>query len=198
MGVILTPELQTYLDSNPTEFTFFDVVTAEFDSETIRTAFAPFDIEFNGHTHTATGQFVSMSEIKETSEHTIESMTIEASGIPRFDGETSLIGLTLNEDFVNRPVRIDRLFMNPNSWMDILGHRNIVDGFIKKASIKDGDKTDSKSEFIIQFQIASFFSDFNRTNGRKTDDGSHQALFPGDRFFQTASKVAKEIQWKTP
>ena len=198
MGVVLTPELQAFLDSDPRTEMYYDLVTAEFENETIRAAFAPFDIVYNGHTHTGTGPFVSMSEVKETSEHTIESMSLEASAIPRFDGDDSMIATVLDTNFVNRPVTITRVFMESESWMDILGGRIIFDGFIKKASIKDGDKTDSKSTFVIQFQIASFFSDFNRTNGRKTDDGSHQALYPGDRFFQTASKVAKEIQWKTP
>ena len=48
---------------------------------------------------------------------------------------------------------------------------------------------------MIELQAASQFADFEKIRGRRTNNESQQIHFPGDRGFEYAPQVVKDLKW---
>jgi hypothetical protein len=48
----------------------------------------------------------------------------------------------------------------------------------------------------VVVETASHWGDFDRENGRFTNENSQKAIFSGDEGFQFARDIQKEIEWK--
>lgn len=155
---------------------------------------APFDIVFShdsvSETYGSFGQLLALDAFEENASFEIPDIKITVSGIEAHDNSdqnfaTKIIGL----DYIDRPVTIFRQFYDTEH--NLVGTVEIFEGRIGDASIV----ADSE-QCLVTLTIASNWQDFDRENGRFTNENSQKKLFSGDEGMQFAREVQKEIEWK--
>jgi hypothetical protein len=58
--------------------------------------------------------------------------------------------------------------------------------------------TESKNSASVALSVASFFADFNRTNGRRTNPASQNLHFSSDKGMDFSPQIVKDIKWGRP
>lgn len=152
---------------------------------------AQFDIaastETSGGTQTylAQGTFLAYSGVREIDEMRVNNINITFSG-----ASNAYINIALNDDYLHRPFRIYKVFLNNSDMALLTDPIMIYDGAIVGASVQE-----SATESVVTFQTANQFYDFDRAAGRKTNDGSQQRAFPGDRGMEYSTASVQDIRW---
>tara|TARA_B100001248_G_C27394870_1_gene464835 strand:+ start:1017 stop:1598 length:582 start_codon:yes stop_codon:yes gene_type:complete len=136
------------------------------------------------------GQFLGFSQIQEERLFTTNEVTITLAGLPAFDNSgKSFVEQFLNHDYVDKSVRIYRTFFDHDTLLDSF---LIFEGRISAPVIED----DPQNTTTVAATCSSHWIDYERTNGTITNDNRQQSLHTGDRAFQFANQVIKDIQWK--
>ena len=66
----------------------------------------------------------------------------------------------------------------------------VFDGRIMNYSIKETESTAT-----VTMTVAGLFADFERKNGRRTNDTSQQRIFSGDLGMNFSAEIVKDIKW---
>ena len=151
---------------------------------------SPYDLSYGGHTYRSFGQLIGFDSVEESATFEIPSMRITVSGIEAYDNSDNNFATTIiGADYIEKDVAIYRQYINPNGG--VLGTFQIYEGTIQGATII----ADSEQCFV-DIETASHWADFDRQNGRFTNENSQQSVFSGDEGFEYAKDVQKEIEWK--
>ena len=54
---------------------------------------------------------------------------------------------------------------------------------------------DSEDSSDVTVSAASHWKDFEKENGRRTNDNSQKIYFPSDEGFEFAAKTIKDLKW---
>jgi len=142
------------------------------------------DISALSATWVSSPHFLGVGDVKETSDLRINTIDVTLSGV-----EQSYVSLFLSQDYIDVPARIYRAVLNDTDA--VIGSPILIfNGVITSYSIQD-----SKSESTVTVQIASHWKDFEKQNGRKTNDNSQKIYFPSDDGFEFAAKTIKDLKW---
>jgi hypothetical protein len=164
--------------------TGFELLEIQLDDGTHRFTNGPFDTTYAGNTYQALGNFLGFSDIQENTQMQIAEVTVTLTGLRQED-----FGYFVDNDFIDRTVIIYRQVWNDVSG--VVGTFKIFEGRLKNAAVEDdGEK------LTIGGTASNQFIDFERTAGRRTNDDEQQFFYSGDRFFEFAKEVLKEISWK--
>lgn len=155
-----------------------------------RVTTAPYDIEYNGNTFTATGDLLNIEELEEGTELTTRGLTITLNGVdPAYQAEMQGNG------FVRAPV--DVLLATVPEGTNVPSsisffHRGYCDSPMTEVDYENGLMT-------VQVETNSIFTDLDRKPDLlRCSMASHQTRHPGDRFFEFTSDVDLEEIWKVP
>ncbi len=164
----------------------FHLVDVDFDvtPQYITDAWA--NIVWNGQTYTALGHFLGFSDIEESSELQVASLTIQLSGV-----DQSEIAAVLGENYIDRPIRIYKGFLDENNAViadPVLIFEGRMDSPVIEENPDDGTCT-------VSVTATNAWVDFERLSGRHTNHEEQQIFFPGDMGFEFASEVTGEITW---
>jgi hypothetical protein len=103
--------------------------------------------------------------------------------------EQSFISAFLTNGYVARQVRVLRAFLDSNNG--IIGTPVLIyDGRIHGYAVKDTNK-----DSIIEIDVASHWSDFEKKSGRATNSNSQGLHFTGDKGFDFAANIVKDLKW---
>tara|TARA_R110000822_G_scaffold59380_4_gene148243 strand:- start:860 stop:1414 length:555 start_codon:yes stop_codon:yes gene_type:complete len=142
------------------------------------------DISALSATWNSSPHFLGVGDVKETSDLRVNTVDITLSGV-----EQSYVSLFLSQNYIDVPSRIYRAVLDDNDV--VIGSPILVfNGVITNYDIQD-----SKSESTVTVQIASHWKDFEKENGRKTNDNSQKIYFPNDEGFEFAAKTIKDLKW---
>mgnify|MGYP005661929617 CR=1 FL=1 len=142
------------------------------------------DITYSGHTYSASSHFLNVQTVKESAELRVGSTKLVLSGV-----EQSFISAFLSAGYVSRQVRVLRAFLDSNNA--IVGTPVLIyDGRINGYNVKDTMDTS-----VIELDIASHWSDFEKRSGRKTNSNSQGLHFTGDKGFDFAANIVKDLKW---
>jgi len=142
------------------------------------------DISALSATWNSSPHFLGVGDVKETSDLRVNTVDITLSGV-----EQSYVSLFLSQNYIDVPARIYRAVLDDNDV--VIGSPILVfNGVITNYDIQD-----SKSESTVTVQIASHWKDFEKENGRKTNDNSQKIHFPNDEGFEFAAKTIKDLKW---
>ena len=131
------------------------------------------DISALSATWNSSPHFLGVGDVKETSDLRVNTVDITLSGV-----EQSYVSLFLSQNYIDVPSRIYRAVLDDNDV--VIGSPILVfNGVITNYDIQD-----SKSESTVTVQIASHWKDFEKENGRKTNDNSQKIYFPNDEGFE--------------
>lgn len=155
-------------------------INLSFDSAT-----AP---ESGTQTYLAQGLFLNYRDIVENSDLRVGTLDLSFTAV-----DPTMIAVLINNDFIDKRVVLyravldnDYSFTNDDVFM-------IFDGRISGWTLREDDRS-----AVVTLSIASFFADFNRTNGRRTNPASQELYFPGDRGMDFSPQILKNIRWGRP
>ena len=135
-------------------------------------------------TYSSSDFIMGISEHSEQTDLTKASLKLVLSG-----ADQTFISLVLNENVTNDTVDIYRgLLASDNSLIadPILLYR----GNIENYSIQESDKQSN-----VSLSIVSHWADFDKKNGRKTNNTSQQRFFSTDVGMDFSSEIISDIKW---
>ena len=136
-------------------------------------------------TYIAQGSFMTYSGVREIDEVRVNNINISFSG-----ATNTYINIALNDNYLHRSFRIYKTYLNPTDMTELVDPVLIYDGVVVGASVEEGPQ-----ESVVTFQTANEFYDFERTAGRKTNDGSQQRFYPGDKGMVYSTISINDIRW---
>ena len=165
------------------------LVQIHFDSPTgtqyLTDSFIP--ITYDSNTYSPLGYFLSFSDIEETSQLVVNSLTLSLSGVDQV-----YINHVLSERFVDRKVVIYKGFLSTSDDSLIADPVLIFQGNMNTPSIHEAE---DQGMCTVSISVANQFVDFEKTTGRYTNQASQQSVYPGDLGFNYASEIIKDIVW---
>ena len=149
-----------------------------------------FDIFYNGNTYLAQGEFLSFTESQESGDLNIASVNIAISAL-----DVSLVRTYGVSSQINQGVRIYRAFLDPNTNL-LLGDSG-ADAIVMlfKGKIAGYQITNNQSTADIQYQVSSQFVNFNKKNGRRSNQQNFQREHPNDRSMEFSHETLNELKW---
>ena len=135
-------------------------------------------------TYNASDFILGISNHTEETDITKSSVSISLSG-----ADQTFISVVLNENVVNDSVDIFRGFLDDSNALisdPFLLYRGKIDSF---------DILETDKESIVGLQIVSNWADFEKKNGRKTNNTSQQRFFSGDLGMDFSSQTVQDIKW---
>jgi hypothetical protein len=142
------------------------------------------DISYGGNTYLASSHFLNVSTVKEESEVRVGTSRIRLSGV-----EQSFISALLSSGYVGRQLLVYRAFLDATNG--IIGIPVLIyDGRISEYEILDTPETST-----VDLGVASHWSDFEKKAGRHTNSNSQGLHFSGDKGFDFAANVVKDLKW---
>lgn len=152
---------------------------------------AAFDIDWNGNTYTANGDFLGFSKVAENFDVKVGKFSIYLS---------ALNNTMLNDIYQYNPegkkVVIRKAFLDFDPMtLDVIDTPILIfDGVIYNLIITESEATAS-----LQIDCATLWADFERTNGRKTNNNSNWLFQRGitrDTGFEQSGYVGNtEFKW---
>lgn len=145
---------------------------------------APQDIAHSAKNYLASGNILRIEAIQEASDIRIGTTTIKLSGV-----DQTVVSMLLSGGYIGRQVRVLRAFLNDSNV--IIGAPVLIyDGRIDGHEIIDSNTTSE-----VSLSVASHWADFEKKAGRMTNTNSQNLFFPGDKGFDFAANVVKDIKW---
>ena len=142
------------------------------------------DITYSSNTYTASSLLLGVSDVSETSDVAVDSITIAFTG-----ADQSIISLLLNNDYMDKEAEVYKGFLDDSQAL-------ISDPFLLfKGRIESYAIEEDINNSQISISISSHWSDFDKVKGRKTNTGSQELFFSGDKGFDYASKSVQNIKW---
>ena len=103
--------------------------------------------------------------------------------------DQTFISLVLNENITNDEVFIFRGFLNDSNTL-------IADPFLLyKGNIESFGISESKNASSVELSVVSHWADFEKKNGRKTNNTSQQRFFSTDVGMNFSSQTLLDIKW---
>ena len=138
-------------------------------------------------TYTASDFIMGISNFTEETDVTKTSLTLSLSG-----ADQTFISTVLNENVVNDSVDIFRGLLNSSNAL-------VADPFLLYSGTIDSfTVSENKNSSNVNLQIVSHWADFDKTNGRKTNNTSQQRFFSADVGMDFSSETVQDIKWGRP
>lgn len=159
------------------------LVRIGFSTELFLTDYAH-QISYLTNRYLPASHLLSLDDVQETQDLRVGAMTINLSGV-----DQAYISIFLNQEYINRRARV---------WLAIVDSSGSIIGDPIKTF--DGEITgyslqESKDSCVINMEVASHWADFERKNGRFTNNNSQQYYFPNDTGMRFAAESIKDIKW---
>ena len=138
-------------------------------------------------TYNASDFILGISNHTEETDITKSSVSLVLSG-----ADQTFISTVLGENVVNDSVDIFRGFLNDSNAL-------IADPFLLYSGTIDTFTISEKGkDSTVNLQVVSHWADFDKTNGRKTNNTSQQRFFSADVGMDFSSQTVQDIKWGRP
>ena len=135
-------------------------------------------------TYASSSFVMGISNFSEEVDITKTTLNLGLSG-----ADQTFISTALNENVVNDSVTIHRGFLDDSNAL-------IADPFLLyKGTIDTFEISEKGSDSNIIFKIVSHWADFDKLNGRKTNNTSQQRFFSTDVGMDFSSQTVQDIKW---
>ena len=135
-------------------------------------------------TYSASDFILGISNHTEETDITKATVNLTLSG-----ANQTFISTVLNENVTNDEVYIYRGFLNDSNTL-IADPFLLYRGNIESFGISENDRSSS-----VGLRIVSHWADFEKKNGRKTNNTSQQRFFSTDVGMDFASQTVQDIKW---
>jgi len=135
-------------------------------------------------TYNSSDFILGISNHSEQTDLTKASIDLVLSG-----ADQTFISTVLNENVTNDEVTIYRGFLNDSNSI-------IADPFLLyKGNIENFTIQESEKDSAVNLTIVSHWADFDKKNGRKTNNVSQQRFFSTDVGMDFSSQTVLDIKW---
>ena len=135
-------------------------------------------------TYSASDFIMGVSNHTEETDITKSSVSISLSG-----ADQTFISVVLNENVINDSVSIFRGLLADDNTL-IADPFLLYKGNIESFEIQEGEKNST-----VALSIVSHWADFEKKNGRKTNNTSQQRFFSTDVGMDFSSQTVQDIKW---
>jgi len=135
-------------------------------------------------TYSASDFIMGVSNHTEETDITKSSVSISLSG-----ADQTFISVVLNENVINDSVTIFRGLLADDNTL-IADPFLLYKGNIESFEIQEGEK-----DSTVALSIVSHWADFEKKNGRKTNNTSQQRFFSTDVGMDFSSQTVQDIKW---
>ena len=135
-------------------------------------------------TYSASDFILGISNHTEETDITKSSVSLNLSG-----ADQTFISTVLNENVINDSVTIFRGLLADDNTL-IADPFLLYKGHVESFSIQESEK-----DSTVGLSIVSHWADFEKKNGRKTNNTSQQRFFSGDVGMDFASQTVQDIKW---
>jgi hypothetical protein len=135
-------------------------------------------------TYSASDFIMGISQHSEQTDLTKASLNLSLSG-----ADQTFISLVLNENVTNDTVDIFRGFLNDSNTL-IADPFLLYKGHVESFNIEENEKNST-----VGLSIVSHWADFEKKNGRKTNNTSQQRFFSTDVGMDFSSQTVLDIKW---
>ena len=161
------------------------LVTAVFDSETLRFWNGITTLSFGGDDYIGAGKLLSISEVVETQKTEARGIKIELSGVP-----SDLISVALDENYQDRAITIDLALVDAAGAIILDPYRY----FSGKADVMTIEE--SPDTAIIIMTAESDLIALKRVSERRRTSEDQKLTYAGDTFFDNVTALqSKDIVW---
>lgn len=165
------------------------LVSVHFDTTTTYTTDAFHEVVYDGNTYMPAGGLLQISDISEQSKIVVSNVKVSLSGVDR-----TYLKLVLDEEYIDRPLKISIGFLDSaGEW--VAPPWPLLDGRMDAPTISEDINT---GKSVVTISATNAWVDFKRNTGRHTNHAQQQTFFPGDKGFEFASEVEKDIPWGRP
>jgi len=172
------------LQNHPVHF-----VSVHFDDEILYMTDAYKDIVHDSNTYIAVGHLIGFSDIEEAAEVMVSSVTLSLSGVDQV-----WVSRVLNKAYIDRTVKIYTAFLNDAQTL-IVDPVLIFEGRMDSPTINEDPDS---GQSTVSISATNAWVDFSRKTGRHTNHEETQVHFPGDKGFEFASEIVKDVIWGRP
>ena len=158
-----------------------------FDNERIFLTDAYRQISWDGNDYISMGHLLGFGDIEETHELVVSNMTVSLSGV-----DQRYFSTFLSVSYVDRQITSYKSFLNVNTEVLVTDPILIFDGRMDQPVIAEDPDAGTS---VVTVNCTNAWVDFERRPGRKTNYEEQQIWFPGDKGFEFASEITKEIKW---
>ena len=162
------------------------LVEVYFDDETVYMTDSYKGITFDSNDYLPVGHFMGFSDIEESSEVVVSSITLSLGGIDQV-----WVSRVLNKTYIDRTVKIYTAFLDVNQDL-VVNPILIFEGRMDTPTIQE-DPDSGKSS--VSVSATNSWVDFTRKTGRHTNHEETQIHFPGDKGFEFASEIVRDVPW---
>ena len=135
-------------------------------------------------TYTSSDFMIGVSDFTEEIDVTKSSLTISLSG-----ADQTFISTVLNENVTNDEVTIFRGLLDSSNAI-------IADPFLLyKGNIENFAIQETTKSSFVNITVVSHWADFEKKNGRKTNNTSQQRFFSTDVGMDFSSETVLDIRW---
>ena len=164
-------------------------LTITFSEEALRTTFGAM-LYFEGtpllsYTYKANGFIMGLDGVTESSNLNIGSLTLGVSSVNQ-----TLVSDMLANGHLNRRIKVRRAFLDSDNDLISNAVFQVYSGRIEGMSIKE-----SGDDSMMELSVANHWADFERDNGRQTNNTSQQHHFDGDLSMEFAPQTGKKLLW---
>lgn len=163
------------------------LVSVHFDAITLYMNDSYKTISFNEVDYLGIGHFMGFSDIEETADVMVSSMTLSLSGVDKI-----WIANVLDNDYINRIIKIHIAFLDVDSNALIIDPVLIFEGQMDSPTISE-DPDAGKS--TVSITATNSWVDFTRKTGRHANNEEQQVRYPGDKGFEFASQNIDNLIW---
>ncbi|WP_249820292.1 hypothetical protein [Escherichia coli] len=178
------------LFSTGSMFHIIEVITASGD--VLRLTDGYFDLDYNGFTYLATGDFLDISSNSEEKEINNNGITVNISNV-----REEYITLIRGKQFDKSDVKIEMVFLNPNTGT-VAATYPVFRGVVDSIAVNiEYDENECKNE--SEFQLNSIWEVLDKNARSHASDGIHRS-YPGnenDLFFSRIGKWNSEAKWNS-
>ena len=137
------------------------------------------------YTYKPNGFILGLDGVQETSNLNIGSLTLGVSAVNQ-----TLVSDMLANGHLNRRVKIRRAFLDSDNELVTNAIFQVYSGKIDGMNIKE-----SGEDSVMELSVANQWADFNRDNGRQTNNTSQQHHFENDKSMEFAPQTGKKLLW---
>jgi len=162
----------------------------QFDfSTTIRITDWGRNVYSGGSTWTSSSHLIGVDAPQETQGLRVNTLNISLSGVDPYFNNIFLSETSGQSTYLDAPVKVYRAVMNDSDG--VIGQRFLV----FQGLVTGFDIADSKDSSTLTVECASHWKDFEKENGRRTNNNSQKVFFPDDKGFRFAAESIKDIRW---
>lgn len=137
------------------------------------------------NTYLAQGQFLGLGAVNETRDLRVSTVPLVFTAV-----DFTTIALILNNTYIDKRVVIYRAVLDEKLQPQTGQTYQYFDGRIKDFTISE-----SRASAQLTLEIASQFADYERKNGRRTNNASQQRFFASDVGMEFSPQIQTDIKW---